>query len=268
MENKLIELKGQIEHLSIEDKAGLDLSQRRTHMLIDQIFGVESKYHNSLNGITFRPRFRNIGLLGGSINPESTTEKKWQDGKQSFINLLDVMIEDKGLTIIRLKNEGIQNLKEKTHHGNSNKIFIVHGHNEEMKQSVARTIEKLDLQPIILHEQANKGRTIIQKFMDHSDVGFAIILLSSDDYGFSKKGNPKDAKPRARQNVILELGFFLGKLGSDRVIAIFEQIDNFEIPSDYDGVIFLPYDETGRWKFDIIKELKVLNYNVDANKIV
>lgn len=119
-----------------------------------------------------------------------------------------------------------------------------------------------------MHEQPNKGRTIIQKFIDHSDVGFAVVLMSTDDYGYAKSKDQKDAKLRARQNVILELGFFLGKLGIERVVALFEPTENFEIPSDYNGVLFIPYDPDGRWKFDLIKELKALDYNVDANLLL
>jgi len=261
----LNELKVQVEQLPLRDSNKLDALKRRTHLLIDKIFGNDSKYHSSVNSISFRPRMV-VSTIGGPPN-SGPYDRAWKTGKENYINLVNTMLEDITLTIEmsgsekQIQNE--ENIKELT-----DKIFIVHGHNEEMKQSVARTIEKLDLKPIILHEKANKGRTIIQKFIDHSDVGFAIILMSADDYGFSIKKTATDARLRSRQNVILELGFFLGKLGIDRVIAIFEQTENFDIPSDYDGVIFIPYDKDGKWKFDIIKELKALDYQVDANKIL
>src|SRR5690606_22859595 len=105
----------------------------------------------------------------------------------------------------------------------SNKIFIVHGHDEEIKQAAARVLEKLGFDAIILHEQANKGRTVIEKFVDYSDVGFAVVLLTPDDIAYSKRVTPEDAKFRARQNVILELGYFLGKLGRERVFVLFRQ---------------------------------------------
>lgn len=91
------------------------------------------------------------------------------------------------------------------------KVFIVHGHNEEIREKVARTIEKLRLKPIILSEQANAGKTVLEKFEANSEVGFAIILLTDDDLGKSK--TEADLHKRARQNVILELGYFFGKLG-------------------------------------------------------
>ena len=137
-----------------------------------------------------------------------------------------------------------------------------------MKQSVARVIEKLELDPIILHEQSNQGNTIIEKFMTHSNVGFAIVLLSADDVGFSIKEGDKKAKKRARQNVILELGFFIGKLGRNRVIALVQNMSDFELPSDINGVVYVPYDSNDSWKFGIVKELMANGYNLDANRII
>ena len=95
---------------------------------------------------------------------------------------------------------------------NTNKVFVIHGHDEAARETVARFLEKLGLEPVILHEQANKGHTIIEKFEDHADVAFAVVLLTPDDVG-KGKGEKSDPKLRARQNVILELGFFLGRLG-------------------------------------------------------
>jgi hypothetical protein len=79
----------------------------------------------------------------------------------------------------------------------SKDIFIVHGHDEAAKHEVARLIEKLGLHPIILHEQADRGRTVIEKFEAHADVGFAVVLLTPDDMGYPKD-KPSEAKPRAR----------------------------------------------------------------------
>lgn len=133
---------------------------------------------------------------------------------------------------------------------------------------MARIVEKIDLDPIILHEQSNLGNTVIEKFMTHSNVGFCIVLLSADDYGYSKSQGKNNAQKRARQNVILELGFFIGKLGRNRVVALIEDIADFEIPSDINGVIYITFDNAGKWKFDLLKELVANGYNLDANKIL
>ena len=149
---------------------------------------------------------------------------------------------------------------------NPPKVFIVHGHNNEVKESVARFIEKLQLEAIILHKQPNKGRTIIEKFVEYSDVGFAVILLTADDVGAKRAESDTKLLPRARQNVILELGYFLGKLGREKVFVLYE--NGVDIPSDYQGVLFEPLDNKNNWKFSLAKELKEANFEIDLNKVL
>ena len=149
----------------------------------------------------------------------------------------------------------------------SKRVFIVHGHSEEMKQAVARVLELLELTPIILHEKPNQGRTIIEKFEDYADVGFAVVLLSPDDTFFLEAKEGADIVKRARQNVPLELGFFIGKLGRDRVCPIFLPDKRFEMPSDYSGVVYIEYDTGGSWRYKLCDELRAAEYDVDANKL-
>jgi predicted nucleotide-binding protein len=161
-------------------------------------------------------------------------------------------------------SENIEEIKSK-----SNQVFVVHGHDNGMKEAVARTLEKLDLKPIILHEKPNQNRTIIEKFTEYADsVSFAIVLLSPDDVGYEKDRGSETAKSRARQNVILELGFFIGKLGKSKVTTLFKNNPDFELPSDYIGVLYTTFDEAGRWQFDLAKELKSAGYNIDVNKLL
>jgi len=127
----------------------------------------------------------------------------------------------------------------------SNKIFIVHGHNSEVKQIVARTISQLKLEPIILHEQAEQGRTIIEKFeKNSSDVNFAIVILTADDEGKSLKED--NYKFRARQNVVFEMGYFIGKLGRENVFLLLD--NGVDKPGDLDGIVYylLTHLEVGR----------------------
>lgn len=144
-------------------------------------------------------------------------------------------------------------------------IFVVHGHSEGIRESVARFLEKLGLNPIILHEQPNNGRTIIEKFEDHSNVSFAVVLLTADDIGRKKTDSESDNEFRARQNVIFELGFFIGKLGRKKVCAIFEK--DVQLPSDYQGLLYVGYDTAGSWKLLLAKELKSGGIPVDMNKV-
>jgi predicted nucleotide-binding protein len=148
---------------------------------------------------------------------------------------------------------------------NVRRVFIVHGHNEALKIAVARLMEKLDLDPIILHEQPNRGRTIIEKFLEHSDVGFAVVLLTGDDRGGLANASSDEYQLRARQNVILELGYFIGRLGRKNVAAIYQQ--DVEIPSDYSGVLFIPYDDAGVWQLQLSKEIKAAGIRVDMNRL-
>jgi predicted nucleotide-binding protein len=146
----------------------------------------------------------------------------------------------------------------------SRRVFIVHGHEEAAKEKVARLVERLGLEAIILHEQPNKGRTIIEKFTDHADVSFAIVLMTADDVGGVKGMSSQELKPRARQNVVLELGYFLGRLGRGRVCAVFDT--EVEMPSDYAGVLFLPLDDGGAWRSQLAKEMKAAGIPIDISE--
>lgn len=133
----------------------------------------------------------------------------------------------------------------------NNKGFVIHGHNDTMKLEVARFIEKyIKKQAVILHEQPNKGKTVIEKFEYNSEVDFAVALWTADDEGKAIKD--EDLKSRARQNVIFETGYFIGKLGRDRVIILFE--DGVEKPSDYDGVVYISL--AGEWKHELRIEIE------------
>jgi hypothetical protein len=152
----------------------------------------------------------------------------------------------------------------------TNKVFIVHGHDDLMKQVVARILSRLELEPIILHEQANEGKTIIEKFEKYAEAGFAVVLLSGDDMAYPSSVDRKKAKPRprARQNVIMELGFFMGSLGRGNVFPLYKPSPDFELPSDYQGIIYTIYDEAGAWQNKLVLELKTAKYHVDANKLL
>lgn len=141
-------------------------------------------------------------------------------------------------------------------------VFVVHGHDEASKEAVARFLVKLHLEPIILHEQPNQGRTVIEKFEGHAEVDFAVVLLTPDDVGHSV-GSPDDVKPRARQNVLFELGYFVGRLGRARVCALHK--GNVEILSDYDGVIYVSMDDPQGWRLLLAREIKAAGINVDLN---
>lgn len=167
------------------------------------------------------------------------------------------------LEIIPTAN-GVQNFTTvETKKISTNKAFIVHGHDEGARESAARFLDKLGIMPVILHEQASGGRTVIEKLEHNADVDFAVVLLTPDDVG-NIKTDSGNLNPRARQNVILELGYFVGKLGRNRVCALYK--GSVELPSDFVGVVFVDMDNAGAWRFHLAKELREAGFNVDLNK--
>ncbi|MBU3153528.1 TIR domain-containing protein [Clostridium estertheticum] len=149
----------------------------------------------------------------------------------------------------------------------NNKVFVVHGHDESLKNQLVILLGELGLEPIILHRQSDGGSsTIIEKFEKHSDVGYAFVLLTPDEFAYSKSEEnllEKDRKKeyRARQNVIFELGYFFGKLGRTRVTCIYKK--GVTVPSDLQGIIYKEVvsdvEEKAR---EIMRELKEVGYQV------
>jgi predicted nucleotide-binding protein len=139
-------------------------------------------------------------------------------------------------------------------------VFIVHGRNNSIKEMVHQFLAELDLDPIILHDQPNKGRTIIEKFEDHSsNAKYAVILLTPDDQG-GIISEPNKHFPRARQNVVFEMGYFFGRLGRGKVCALL--CPEIERPSDIEGIMYISLDKGGVWKDSLFRELKAAKLKV------
>ncbi len=152
----------------------------------------------------------------------------------------------------------------------SSNIFVAHGRDYRMKNSVVATLGKLDLTATVLRDQPSKGRTIIEKLtetIEDKKISFAVILFSPDDVAHAKSESPDKAQFRARQNVILELGYCMGKLGRKNVVIIHKEKENFEIPSDCSGIAYTSYDRGGAWKHELAKELEEHGYTIDVNKL-
>ena len=142
-----------------------------------------------------------------------------------------------------------------------NKIFIVHGHDNETKQEVARFIESIGLETIILHEQASRSMTIIEKIEHYSsEANFAIVLYTPCDKGRGAKETNVPARDRARQNVVFEHGYLMAKIGRENVCALVK--GEIETPSDISGVVYTPLDSKGGWKIELLKELKACGYTL------
>lgn len=144
------------------------------------------------------------------------------------------------------------------------KIFIVHGHDDSAKLEVARFIEKIGFEPIILHEQASGSKTIIEKIEAYSDVGFGVVIYTPCDIG-GKNIDPPDLSGRARQNVVFEHGFLIGKLGRSKVCPLVK--GKVEIPNDISGIVYTPMDSSN-WQIELAKELRAADYPVDMNNVI
>lgn len=214
-------------------------------------------------------------FLSAAIDDESATQKfkglgveglleSWKKCRERQLGYLEGLsfrvIEKSDSAIAKATPESSVSVVQQT-----KKVFIVHGHDNEVKETVARFVEKLKLSPIVLHEKPNAGRTIIEKFEVFADVGFAVVLLTPDDLG-GAASSPKDLRPRARQNVILELGYFMGKLSRFRVCALYKP--GVEIPSDYQGVLYVEYDAGGAWKQKLAQELVEANFSIDLDGLL
>jgi len=173
----------------------------------------------------------------------------------------DLVKEVKQEVSILEKKEAIQ-LDVKN---NNKKVFIVHGRDVAAKSEVARYLEKLDMDPIILHEQASSSNTIIEKIEAHSDVGYAVIIYTPCDQGSIISDN-LDLKARARQNVVFEHGYFIGRLGRSRVTAL--KVEGVETPNDISGVVYIDLDTRGAWRIELARELRNAGYSVNYSAII
>ena len=152
--------------------------------------------------------------------------------------------------------------------GSRKKVFLIHGHDPSILNEVRRFVEQNGLEPQVLRDLPDHGRAVIQKFLDYSSVDFAIAILTPDDLGGARNKLDSQNKflPRARQNVILELGFFLGRLGPGRVFILFKK--DLEIPSDYSGVQFIEIDDNGLWKNRLAREMKAAGIIVEMTSLL
>ena len=148
----------------------------------------------------------------------------------------------------------------------TNKVFVVHGHDDLAKTGLELFLRELGLEPIVLHRQADEGLTIVEKFEKHSDVGYAFILLTPDEIAYLKGDDVKEdaqrkKEKRARPNVIFEFGYFVGKLGRAKVCCL--HTGDVTLPSDVNGIIYKKFvASVEEVAFSIQKDLKASGYNV------
>lgn len=234
----------------------------------DTVEGVASISEPSLG----QYKYRVIGKVDDNLSIHLTPI--WQSGGITLGNVTVIAsLQADGKLSGRWKSdigtEGVINAKKHNDDAviktlpKNNSVFIVHGHDEGLKEAVARFLEKIKVKPVILHEQINNGMTIIEKFEDFANrAGFAIVLMTPDDYGYPS-GHEELKKARPRQNVVLELGFFVAKLGRSKTLVLTK--GDLELPSDFSGVVYESVDKGDGWKLKLAQELKSAGFDVDLN---
>ena len=234
----------------------------------------ELKDDNSTHGI--RSKIASLAeFIEGALGEEESgfifnlignSKEQWEAKKDIILSRLSGRLHsaDWALPLTLVKSAAVASTENVTALA-KNKVFVVHGHDEAARESVARFLEKLGLNPIILHEQANQSLTVIEKLERHSDVLFAVVLMTPDDVG-GKFSDPPTLAKRARQNVLIELGYFVGKLGRSNVCSL--RVGDTEIPSDFSGVIYTDMDKAGAWRTKLAQELVSAKFTIDLSALI
>jgi predicted nucleotide-binding protein len=223
-----------------------------TKNFLEKVFGVNSP---NIAAVADVGKYGFVPIFGGESDWEAHNSGSLQVQRQKLDGLRELLLTEIQLS----QGQTAKSLAEPKGHS----IFLVHGHDDGVLHTTARFLEKLEQKVIVLREQPNKGLTIIEKFETYSDVGFAVVLLTADDIGRAASAPSSVTSARARQNVIFELGYFIGKLGRNRVCAMYA--NNVEVPSDYSGVLYVKIDDNGSWRMELAKELKAAGLPIDMN---
>lgn len=214
----------------------------------------------------YKKSYDDVGsFFFGSIGGRTSPAQELKDFKDKINNKLSNLKKLRAKTdLLKTSSVGSEVSIISNIELDKSQVFIVHGHDDVAKTKTARFVEKLGFEAIILHEQASSSKTIIEKIEEYSNVGFGIILYTPCDIGGKKNANP-DLKSRARQNVVFEHGFLIGKIGRSNVCALVK--GDIETPNDISGVVYVSMDEADAWRYTIARELKKAGYDIDMNKI-
>jgi len=227
---------------------------QQASILYQFVLGIQS---DAFNFLSFT-----IGVYGTSKYDDSVRAFTSDIVKKLF-RYIDQKLDDEEAGLVR-KPPAVTPSPEPTP---PSEVFIVHGHDDTMLTQAELLVRRVGIAPVILSDKSPEGQTIMEKFERYSKVPHAIVLLSPDDKGCRGCDFPEKGMTRARQNVILELGFFTGKLGRRGVTVLHRTAPDFEMPSDYHGVEYIPYDERSEWKIKLAAELERAGYRVDYSKI-
>ena len=242
--------------------------RRDTEIAIVNTFGEESRQVKEFKRIRYVPSVTRLGH--STFESRQADRRVFLSGLNQAESILASMIdeieeywvdeEDQSATVVEYPQSYTPT--------DTRKVFVVHGRDHGTMNMVARFLEVLELELVILQEQPNQGLTLVEKVERYAQVGFAVVLFTPDDIGALRDGE-EEPKLRARQNVIFELGYLIAKLGRSNVTVLYKGAEgDIEIPSDYAGVLYTSLDNGDGWKIELIREMKSAGLDIDANKVV
>lgn len=246
---ELERLKDAIGKLPVKDEAGRTriLNQVETMLRVALDHDSANRYVNQINKTSFYP----IVYVGGG---RDFTPRTWAEGAAKVAGLIEAAQHQMSLMA------SVKNASETGPKGTKamDSIFVVHGHDETVLRKVEAYIRRIGLRPVILVDEASGNRTVIEKLERHADVPFALVLFSLDDFGRPASARESALKRRPRQNAVLELGFFMGRLGRENVCVIVDAAldKEAEYPSDMAGIVTIHYRPGGDWQTRLVREFR------------
>ena len=224
--------------------------KRRTVNAVDQVCGENTPATE-------------LAKRGANIEVSGEYSDSFEFSKSTLLKALD-------LTRAALDSDDYGELRTSTSSHSSptlsNRVFVVHGHDSQLKMEVEQFIREIGLEPVVLHRQTDEGATIIEKFEKHADVGFAFVLLTPDEVAYTVDqeqvtDNQRKKERRARPNVIFEFGYFVGRLGRPKVCCLHK--GEVAVPSDLSGLVYKKIGNSlDEEAYDIIRELKAVGYSL------
>ncbi len=235
---------------------------------LERVFGAETTEWKRYRLAACLHKQIGAGLLyaaNGQNPPVSELQREFVEVRDRSLALLDQAIKGLAEEIVECERAAVTALPISQVKPPGRNVFVVHGHDNEAKNEIALFLREIGLEPIILHQRPNGGRHLLTKFTEESEgAAFAVVLMTPDDEGGLAGGS--DKRPRARQNVVFELGFFNGKLGPANVAALIK--DDVEKPSDFDGIAYITLDLGGSWKRELARELQYAKVPFDPAKVL
>lgn len=227
---------------------------------------LKSSFNNSIN--EYRNKYNSGGQMigvsevirGANTNHPQYRFKTLKERVEVKINELEGLLAKVNLIHSEVETTRRAFAVEEAAITANDTVFIIHGHDDAMKRAVQLFISRADLKDIVLHEQPDKNRTVIEKLIEEGNsAAYVIALLSPDDI-------QEDGSVRARQNVVLEIGYFIGKLGREKVKIL--RKGEVVIPSDLQGILYENYDEEGAWRIKLLKEMQAVGLPIDLTTVI